>query len=88
MDFLSENQPNNHDEGLALFDKPVCSENFQSQSDVIIQSLKISRSALMVSQSAIMVEGITTNHTSIKSLVYPKPPRAHLYYRIIGLKIC
>ena len=37
MYFLSENQPNNHDEGLALFDKPVYSENFQSQSDVIIQ---------------------------------------------------
>ena len=34
---MSENQANNHDEGLALFDKPIYSENFQSQSDVIIQ---------------------------------------------------
>ena len=39
MDFLSENQPENHDEGLALFEKPVYSENFQSQSDVIIQPI-------------------------------------------------
>jgi hypothetical protein len=39
MDFLSENQPQNHDEGLALFDKPVYSENFQTQSDVIIQPI-------------------------------------------------
>ena len=37
MDFLSENQPENQDEGLVLFDKPVYLENFQSQSDVIIQ---------------------------------------------------
>ena len=39
MDFLSENQPQNHDEGLSLFDKPVYSENFQTQSDVIIQPI-------------------------------------------------
>ena len=39
MFFLSENQPQNHDEGLALFDKPVYSENFQTQSDVIIQPI-------------------------------------------------
>ena len=37
MDFLSETQAGNHDEGLALFEKPVYTENFQSQSDIIIQ---------------------------------------------------
>ena len=39
MDFQSENQPENHDEGLSLFDKPVYSGNFQSMSDVIIQPI-------------------------------------------------
>ena len=39
MGYLSENQPQNHDEGLALFDKPLYSDNFQSQSDVIIQPI-------------------------------------------------
>jgi hypothetical protein len=39
MDFQSENQQENHDEGLSLFDKPVYSGNFQSMSDVIIQPI-------------------------------------------------
>ena len=39
MDFQSENQQENHDEGLSLFDKPVYSGNFQTLSDVIIQPI-------------------------------------------------
>ena len=39
MDFLSESQICDHDSGLALFDKPTYAENFQSQTDVIIQPI-------------------------------------------------
>ena len=37
MDFPSESSNSNHDVALDLFEKPVFCENFQSQSDVIIQ---------------------------------------------------
>ena len=37
MDFSSESSNNNHDSALDLFEKPVFCENFQSQTDIIIQ---------------------------------------------------
>ena len=37
MDFSSESSNNNHDSALVLFEKPVFCENFQSQTDIIIQ---------------------------------------------------
>ena len=39
MDFLSETQISDHDAGLALFDKPSYTENFQSQTDIVIQPI-------------------------------------------------
>ena len=39
MDFLSESEVADHDSGLALFDKPVYTENFQSQTNVVIQPI-------------------------------------------------
>ena len=37
MDFSSEMSNNNHDSALDLFEKPVFCENFQSQTDIVIQ---------------------------------------------------
>ena len=37
MDFSSASSNNNHDSALDLFEKPVFCENFQSQTDIIIQ---------------------------------------------------
>ena len=37
MDFSSEASNNNHDSALDLFEKPVFCENFQSQTDIVIQ---------------------------------------------------
>ena len=39
MDFLSESQISDHDAGLALFDKPTYTQNFQSQTDIVIQPI-------------------------------------------------
>ena len=39
MDFLSETQISDHDAGLALFDKPTYTQNFQSQTDIVIQPI-------------------------------------------------
>ena len=37
MDFSSEMSNNNHDSALDLFEKPVFCENFQSQTNIVIQ---------------------------------------------------
>ena len=37
MDFLSQSETSDHDAGLSLFEKPTYTQNFQSQSDIVIQ---------------------------------------------------
>ena len=39
MVFLSESQISNHDAGLSLFEKPTYTQNFQSQTDIVVQPI-------------------------------------------------